>query len=493
MLFAIGCGLRLYYVLTAIADGDELSSYLSFASRKLSFCLSNYDPNNHPLNSLLVHMTTRAFGNSLPVIRIWVFVCGVAAMPLIYVIIRKIYNKEAAILGVALTASSFALVLYSSTARGYSLQVCLYLLLILVAIRIKETGKGWVWFVIIISLGFYALITFLYFVAGVFLWLLISAWRNDTYTERSVFIKKLVFYTALAAVATGILYTPFILQSGLNSIIDNSISKSLALSDFIRNTPGVISGTYRFWSYDVRFFIYPILFAGFALSIILNKKISRAKANLPLAVLIGAVLVFVAQRRIPFSRVSVPFLPLFFGCASAGLYFVVHSLLDRVRTRRSHVVRPYYLSLLSVGLAVILLIMVFPGVSYHGNKPFLWEYPGMNYPTIARLIKSRLHEDDLVCSNLLNSINLTYYFEREGIPLEHLYKNLKEVRTLPPADVKRVLIVTDLGYGSLASTVEDCNLEFNSSLVSSESWYNNDRRVAYSLFQIMVIPLENAK
>ena len=92
----------MYYLVSMGVENDEIFSYTVFASRPLSFGLTHYDTNNHPLNTLLVHLTTKAFGNGPVVIRFWVFLCGIAVLPLLYLVIRRLYNKEAALLGVAL-------------------------------------------------------------------------------------------------------------------------------------------------------------------------------------------------------------------------------------------------------------------------------------------------------------------------------------------------------------------------------------------------------
>src|SRR6516165_11698759 len=62
---AVGVFLRVWHVRRAIRF-DEAWTYVEFASKPLVLGLSNYRaPNNHLLNTLLVHFSTRLFGNSV--------------------------------------------------------------------------------------------------------------------------------------------------------------------------------------------------------------------------------------------------------------------------------------------------------------------------------------------------------------------------------------------------------------------------------------------
>jgi hypothetical protein len=88
---------------------------------------------------------------------------------------------------------------------------------------------------------------------------------------------------------------------------------------------------------------------------------------------------------------------------------------------------------------------------------------------------------------------LTYYFDRHGIPLKHLYKNIRNVRTVPPKDVKRVFLVTDIGHNVLPQLLDYSNLEYNNSYISTDYLYGNAAGVKNSLFEIQVIPVGGAK
>jgi uncharacterized membrane protein len=365
-LFAIGIGLRIAYLFQA-AENDEIFSYSYFATKSLGYSLTHYDTNNHPLNTLLINLTTRLFGNGLGVIRLWVFLAGIAVIPLVYLVIRRLYNKESGLLAAALVVPSFVLVTFSADARGYMLQACLFLLLILVAIHIKETGKGWTWFVVLTALGFYAVITFVYCFGAVALWLLFSGWSRDVSQERRVFIRNLIIACAIAIIVTGLLFLPFAIRSGLSSITSNPFVKSMAPRAFLKAVPSILKDVYKSWSYDLMFLVFPVLIAGFLLAIFFNRRISRFRVSFPLVLTCWVAVVFIAQRAIVYSRVFIPLLPVFLGASAAGLYFVGHSLFEWTRKRREYEIRPIIFSVAAVALALLMIVMVFPKQSAYGG------------------------------------------------------------------------------------------------------------------------------
>lgn len=486
-LFALGIGLRLYYLFDKVGDGDELFSYVAYSSKPLSYGLSSYTANNHPLNTLLTHLTTKLLGNSLPAIRLWVFICGVLVLPLTYMVIRKLYNKEAAVLALAITASYYHLVIYSVTSRGYSMQACILLILILVAIRIKDKGKGWLWFVILTTLGFYSLITFLFFITGIILWLFVSALYGVTFDKKIVLIRRLVFYTFISALCTVIVYLPFIYKSGLNWIFNLQYTQAMPLKDFISSIPVNLENIYYFASYDLKY-IYPILIAGAVIAVIFNKKMSKERVGFLLMLICGVSLVYLLQSNFVPHRVFTPIVPIFLGSSAAGLYFVGNSATQWIRRKKPHEIKAYIYYILVIGLSLLMIISVFPGLCLYGNKFGLWEIAGVDYTEITRVIKNNLQEGDLVVADGLGTINLTYYFMRNGVPLEHLRNNFRSVDPLSAKEVDRLLIVTTIGYGTLQEAVRYGNLEFNPEILY-DSWFGDHKYCDIALFEIMVIKL----
>lgn len=461
-IITTGTGLRVYWLVRNGVENDEIFSYVYYALKPLSYSLTHFDTNNHPLVTLLDHLTTGLLGNAPWVFRIWVLLCGIAVIPLVYLVITRLYNKEAALLGAGLTACSLPLVSYSAIARGYMLQACIFLILILVSLRIKEKSRGWLWYVFLIGIGFYSVITFLYYFGAVFVWLLFSAIFDDTGEDKKHFIIKLLFYSALACILTLLLYLPFIWKSGLSVISDNPFMKSLTAGQFLRMVQNNLKDIYSFIAGDAWFVIMIILLFGLVLSIVYNKCVSKVKVSVPLTVIIWLLIMYFGQRVVVFARVLIPLIPVFFGCSAVGLYFVGHSAAGWLQNRRGFKIKTPTYPLLVVALVVLMILMVFPAQPYpYGDTKT--GYEGIDYEVIAELLKDRIGENDVVYGDFFIVSPLTYYFERKGISLEHLYMNIKNVRTVPPDEVEKAFIITDIGYNTFDSVLRYTGLEYNNS------------------------------
>jgi hypothetical protein len=120
MLLAVG--LRLAF-LNQPMRYDEALTFNEFASRPLYYGLSFYpDPNNHLLNTLLVHITSTVLGPQPWVLRLPAFAAGVLLVPATYALTHLLYGRPAAFLGAVLVAVSSYVVEYSTNSRGYTLQ-----------------------------------------------------------------------------------------------------------------------------------------------------------------------------------------------------------------------------------------------------------------------------------------------------------------------------------------------------------------------------------
>ena len=82
---------------------DEAYTYKAFASVPLWQTISDYHlPNNHVLLSIIINILTHLFGNRLWLIRLPTIIAGVLMVPAGYVLGKRLYSREAGILGAAL-------------------------------------------------------------------------------------------------------------------------------------------------------------------------------------------------------------------------------------------------------------------------------------------------------------------------------------------------------------------------------------------------------
>ncbi len=170
MLLAIG--LRLAF-LNQPMRYDEALTFNEFASRPLYYGLSFYpDPNNHLLNTLLVHVTSTGLGTQPWVLRLPAFVAGVLLVPATYALARLLYGRRAAFLGAVLVAVSSYLVEYSTNSRGYTLQaLCFVTMFGLAGVAVRrDSPTALLLATLVAALGAYALPTMFYGVVIVAAW-----------------------------------------------------------------------------------------------------------------------------------------------------------------------------------------------------------------------------------------------------------------------------------------------------------------------------------
>lgn len=466
-LTLLGFAIRIRYMFFPLLI-DEAQTYVAYASKPLTTGLTIYpEPNNHPLNTLLMYISTKLFGNNIASIRLFPFLCGVALIPLTYILFKRIYDRKVGLIAsVFVSTGSLLLITHSANGRGYIIQTFLVSLVAYFAVRMKRENKGWVGFTIASVLSFYTLPTTLYFFGGIVLWLFLSGLYQDTSATRKSFIRKLIIVCFLIITIVVLLYLPFVIGSGLDSIVGNKYVRRMPLEKLFNGLYITSKTIYRDWGASV-IPLFFILLAGFIVSILFHKKISTDRVNISLPVVGGCLLLVTVQAVVPFARTWTPLLPLFFGFSSAGLYFIGQKVTALIKTGVRP--KPYLLGLLAVGLGVILLAAVYPA-SLNRYENF-GEYQRMQHRTLTEDLKNTLEEGDLVYAGPLSMAQLEYYFMRNDIPLEHLYGNLSG-ENMPVDDIKRIIIITDMSHKVLGQAVSQSNIEFNDRfpLEKMEDW-----------------------
>ena len=102
----IGLSLRLIYLNEPIR-GDEAYTFTQYAQRPLFLGLTQYYiPNNHLLNTILVHFSYLTFGNQPWVLRLPVLICGTLVVPIAYVVFSRLYKPAIGLLAAAFISSS---------------------------------------------------------------------------------------------------------------------------------------------------------------------------------------------------------------------------------------------------------------------------------------------------------------------------------------------------------------------------------------------------
>ena len=352
LIFIIGITIRSLYISQPIRL-DESITLMAYASDSLWHALSTYSaPNNHVFHSLLVNISLAGFGNySLLALRLPAFIFGILIIPVTFITTSLLFDQKSALLSSALVSSSSFLIEYSTLARGYSLICLLTMLLILIAIKLSAT-QSFLWhiFALLSAIGFLTTPIMLFPFGSIALWILHSAWlENKSIKMPNPFIIHYVLAMFSVAWLTTLFYMPIILVSGVDSLINNSFIQPLPWDKFFANLSLSASGTWRLLLRDLPGWIKLILYLGVINSLITLWKI-RIKYFLPLSILIWCSLIIIGRQVVPFPRMLIFILPIFFMYASNGIIQLFNSF-HSFNSIRSYRVYLSSIVLLSVGLS----------------------------------------------------------------------------------------------------------------------------------------------
>ena len=438
VLMLAGAAMRIAYIAQPMAYMESLT-YIAFSSRPLSVGLSYYTwPNNQLLNTLLSHLSSSLLGNEPWIIRLPALFFGILLLPATYLVARKLYNKHAGLLALALSVPASQLIGFSTQARGYTIQAFFFLTLILCAVSLLKRERFWAWAGLVLSavLGFYAVPTMLYFFPPVFIWFAWSGLRAAPPEGRKAFAWRCVLAGAATVVLVFLTYLPVILNTGLSSITSNQYVTSQGTGSFITGLPGNYYDMWSSWNIVVPAPISLLFLGGFLVALLLNRRVSRFPVNLPLIVMAWCLLVLCAQRVLPFVRNWMPLMPLYFAGASAGLIYAGKGIAERLRRRYSFKAR---LSVSTASVMAVVLALGLSALTIQAQTAYQKDEMGdytrnttRDAEEIALFLKDKLVEGDVVFSDTdYIAVPLEYYFIKYGIPLEHLVINVPEVETYP--------------------------------------------------------------
>lgn len=137
-LLLLGLGLRLYHLGTGLWF-DEIETLVEYVRLPLGQILRDYHSNNqHPLYSVLAHLSLGVFGESGAALRLPAALLGTASLAAYYRLAVRIVDRREALLGTALLTFSYHHLWFSQDARGYSGLLLLSLLATLALIRLLD-------------------------------------------------------------------------------------------------------------------------------------------------------------------------------------------------------------------------------------------------------------------------------------------------------------------------------------------------------------------
>ena len=212
LLVAVAAVLRLIGLGTELWLDEMITSIISIRPPLHELLTVYKGDNQHPLYSLLAHFTTSLLGDTPWAMRLPAMLFGVASVPMLFVLGKRLVSQREALLAAALLAVSYHHVWFSQNARGYSMLAFWAILatdLLLRGIR-EERRSLFVGYAVAVALGIYTHLTMVFLVAA---HVLVCAWMAFSPMVRRRLDWRLPFMGfAIGGVLTLILYAPILSQ-----------------------------------------------------------------------------------------------------------------------------------------------------------------------------------------------------------------------------------------------------------------------------------------
>ena len=160
-LVIIGTGLRFYRIETSLWF-DEIVTLLDSVRLPLSRIVTHFPSNNdHPLYSVLAHVSVQTFGESAWAMRLPSALLGVASIPLLYLVGITIGHRQEAAAAATILTVSYHHIWFSQNARGYTALLFCVLLATYLLVRWLDTGRRrfLAWYAVVTAVGAYAHLT----------------------------------------------------------------------------------------------------------------------------------------------------------------------------------------------------------------------------------------------------------------------------------------------------------------------------------------------
>ena len=395
---------------------DESYTFIAFAQQPLGNVISDYHlPNNHVLNSILIHIFYSIFGNISPlIVRLPALLAGVLCVPLVYVWARKQYGIYPAIISAALVAYFPWMISLSTNGRGYMLVAMFTVLMLILANRVREKKDwaSWALFVFATVLNFYTVPIALYPFGIISLWLLVSAIRGDiaaTYGGFWHFFRYMVVYGVFSAALTLLLYSPiFLFGTGWNSFFKNPFVAPLDWSDFLQTMAARLGETLKEWQLGVPIWFLIFLAAGIVLSVVFHRQSKSGKTSLQICTVIALIVIFAVQRPNPWARIWVFIMPMLLVWAAAGWSLFTERVIRNEKYTR--IVQKLMLSGLLIVIIVLSIINISKNLQYYKGEKGQEE-------TVTLALKSVLKADDVVLTSASFGPAFWYYFDLHKMPM----------------------------------------------------------------------------
>ena len=383
---------------------DEARTFLDYAIRPLPDALSNYNiPNNHLLHTLLVWLSIRVFGDAEWAVRLPAFIAGVLVVPATYVLARELAGRGAALIASALVAALPGLILYSTNARGYSMVVLAFVVLLILADRLadEETPARWLAYGAVVTLGFATVPAMLYPAGAASLWLFVEHARRHGVPSALRFALRLGGVLAVAGAIAAVAYLPAIRRFGVGAITDNKFVTPYTWDQFVASLPRFAVRLRHTIGLGIRNYLMLALVLCGAIPLVVRGRNRGKLFTLAATASLWCVVLLVFTRRAPPPRVWLFLAPLFCTYAAIGIAWLLSRLASRIR-----------LSVPQVTAAAALLIAVGLSASTLRSRAVFDNNESVQLqagPDIARYLLAEAQPGDRVIVSNMVSPEVDYY------------------------------------------------------------------------------------
>ena len=393
---------------------DEAYTYVEFGRHSFKQIMIDYNiPNNHVFHTILVRLSTLAFGNGLWQIRLPTFLASLLLVIGMFFLARNYFGKAGGFIASMLTATIPSIVLRSVSARGYIIVSLMMVTALLLAdyVTKKKNAMGWILLAFACAVGFFTIPVMLYPAGFVFVWLFllgVSKQQSQEYPNLKNWLKYLFTSGILVILFTGLLYSPILLTGNLfQSYASNRVLQPASLRDFIASAPGVIRELLAEWRSLVNPIVWWIGILGAVLSLGFYRGIQKYKLPMPVVFLAYLLVIVFILRPYPIPWIWLWMFFLFILWSAAGTGCALQWL-DKKLSR--HVITYGFIVVLLLGLT----INGMAGIRKAALNQSYVDDPAAE--PVSVFLKGQLANDDLVVMSNCSNSRYWYYLSSMGIP-----------------------------------------------------------------------------
>jgi 4-amino-4-deoxy-L-arabinose transferase-like glycosyltransferase len=399
---------------------DEAYTFIYFATKPFKQILSDYSaPNNHILNTIFVSLAYRLLGGHAWIVRLPAFLAGTLCIPAAFFAARRFFDNIQSLAAAMLIAWTPWFISYSTNGRGYTLVALFSLVLANFAGLLvhRQSRLALIAYGLTAALGFYSIPVFLYPMAGISLWVLVTyLTANEPSRDKSKKIWIFLIACGLAGVLTFILYAPVIFfGTGIGSIFSNEFVEPRDWT-FVENLLPRAERTWTTWMQSIILPIQYMLSAGFLLSVFFYKKVSKQRIPLQIFLVLAIAILLPIQRVAPLARVWFYLGNFYMLFAGVGLIWfleiIVHHLGSIKSTEKI---------ILAVSLFVLLGIFAINYISNYQDTLTARENDAPE-KFAAEYLASHAETKDKIISVAPVDYLLAYYLYMKDVPYDVFYQ-----------------------------------------------------------------------